>query len=141
CSSFGFSVVLGCSLGTFASCSSSCLFSLTAVSFSFFTCSFFSCFLLCLGFSSVLGGVLLVCLSVCFLISFLGASLFLFFFLCFGFSSVLGGLLLVCLSVCFLISFLGASLFLFSFTATDFLIMSKISPECLSILILYLEFS
>src|SRR5699024_9194121 len=106
CSSFGFSVVLGCSLGTFASCSSSCLFSLTAVSFLFFTCSFFSCFLFCLGFSFVLGGVLVVCFSVC-----------------------------------FLISFLIASLFLFSFTATDFLIMSKISPECLSILILYLEFS
>src|SRR5699024_12803865 len=79
-SSFCVSAVLGCSLGTFASCSSSRLSSLTAVSFSFFTCSFFSCFLFCLGFSSFLGGVCLVCLSVCFLISCVGASLLLFSF-------------------------------------------------------------
>src|SRR5699024_12672752 len=94
------------SLVTFVLCSSFCFSSLSVVSFSFFSCLFFSCF-----------------------------------FLCFGFSSVLGGVLLVCLSVCFLISFFGASLLLFSFTATDFLIISKISPDCLLFLILYFYFS
>src|SRR5699024_83242 len=102
------------------------------------------------GFSAVLGcslGTFASCSSSRFSsltavsFSFFTCSFFSCFLLCLGFSSVLGGVLLVCLSVFFLISFLGASLLLFSFTATDFLIISKISPECLSILILYFEFS